>query len=829
MTTPDPAARRDARSASRESTPGLLRDIRVLQELRFALRSLRTASGVMAVVTLSVGLAVTTAVFSLAWQAVLRPLPFPDPQRLAWLRGTEELTVTAQQLHVLEPELASTARLTALARRAFVLEGANEPAEVNGLAVSANHFAIFGVPPYLGRSLTDEDTRPGAERVVYLGYELWRSRFGADSGVIGRSVALFTSAAIPMVAGAFSGDRHVVVGVLPRGYRPFGEEIDVLTPLVLDASDDAYRNLAELQLVGRLTPGAHIGDANRALQRAVSEHPELASLEESVAGRAVVPLTDALVGALRPSMLAALGAAALILLISCANVAALLVLRIRRRSREFAVRRALGASQRHMIRQLMVESAALVIVSAALGTFLAWTLQRTIPSVLPSGVLGGEVSMLGVPLLVTLGVLVVVALACGAIPLLGLGRDAEGAALNRRGVGEGVLARRVTNGLVVAEIALAVVVTNAAFVIGISLARQNAAQLGFETHDVMTVRVAPADPRYRDTDARRAVVEGILEQVRAMPGVEQAGAIHFLPIADGGPMIGFRAAPSDGSDPLIASYRVVTPQYLETMRIPVLAGRTLTRDDDAGSAPVGWVNASMARRLWPGESALGKTLYRANGSLFFTVAGVVGDVRQQALSIAPLPEIYLPLSQTQWASAMTIVVRGSTPSAILTRRMREIVRSVDATLPITRVASMEALVRDSVARDRMLAIVFGAFAALALALSALGVFTVAAAAVTGRRREIGVRIAIGASLRGIARAELWRSGRLALLGVAGGVVGSIAVARLVAALLHDVSPLEPAALLRVAAVILSVVALAAAVPTWRSVQIDPTEALRRDE
>ncbi len=408
-------------------------------------------------------------------------------------------------------------------------------------------------------------------------------------------------------------------------------------------------------------------------------------------------------------------------------------------------------------------------------------------------------------------------------------RALDGICGSQRGVGSSPRRHFVNNGLVVTEIALALVLAYGAGLLLKSFSNLTSVDMGFDTANVTTVRVAPSEQQYRDTAVRRNLFARLLERIRALPGVEAAGAIHFLPIGDGGPGVGFLM---DGADPQsnqTSSYRVVTPGYLETMKIPLLQGRQVDANDGPGSALVGWVNRSLAERMWPGEDAVGRTVYRTSGRVFFTVAGVVGDVRQSALGVPPHPEIYLPLAQSQWASAMTIVVRTAGGVPGLESQLRRIVRTVDPYLPTTRLASMEAFMSDSVAGQRFYSVLFSLFAGLALVLGGVGVHGVVSYVMRQRTDEIGIRLALGATQRDILRQEIVRGAVMTGTGIVFGVLTAFALTRFLTSLLYEVSLFDPIVFGAVASILATVALLGVALPARRAARTDPIIAIRGAE
>lgn len=801
----------------------------VLRDLRFAVRQFSRAPlfTATALLTLALGVGATSVIYAIVYSVVLRPLPYPEAERLAWVWASGESPLTLKQFEDLRAAANPLAELTAFAGRQYAVVGEDGADEVSGLAVSANHFRVFGSGPLRGRGFQPQDVGTGAERVAVIGYDLWQTRFGGDSSIVGRHVDLYLSAAIPMIPGAFSGESYLVIGVAPPAYRPFGFAADVYTPLIPNAAGSGFADIGELMLVARLRAGVGFGQLRSELAAVVQRLPGFEDVREHVAEEEVVPLQEALSSHVRPAMLATLGAVGLVLLVACVNVANLLVVRTRDRRGEMALRSALGASRAGLIRQLLTESLVLSAVATGIGVGGAvWALPLAV-RMLPSGLLApGSIGLGGGPLAVSIGLLVVSVVVCGGLPAIDFGRrDGPGLGASRSVVGR----RRhsLNHGLLVAEIGIAIALVYAAVLLSTSLARLTSVDPGFSADRVTTIRVAPSESRYRDAELRRGVYDRLLSTIRTWPEVRAAGAIHFLPIADGGPSIYFRADP--GADDREASgYRVITPGYLEAMEIRLVKGRALGDGDVAGSPPVGLVNEALASRLWPGQDPLGKMLYRTNGHTFFTVVGVVADVRQAALGVLPQSEIYLPLAQSEWASAMTVVVRTTRPTPGLAASLRNLVTNVDPHLPVTRVATMTALLRDSVSEPRFYSLLFGLFGGLAFVLAVVGVYGVVSYVVGSRTDEIGLRMALGATGRDIAARELRRSGLVLLGGIALGVVVTVAAARSVAALLYGVEPVSLPVLGATVLAIGVVAAFATGIPIRRAARVDPMIALRFD-
>ena len=800
-----------------------------VEDLSYAVRSFRRSPGFLfaAVATLALGFGANAVIFAVVDAAVLRPLPFPNAERLVWVWPRGEIPLTYRQFRDLQAEVKPVADLSAVAFRSYAIAGGDAPGEVSGASVSTNHFDVFGVQPILGRNLLPEDGVLGTDPVAAISYELWQSHFGGDSAVVGQRVNLFTSASIPMVPGAFTGAPHTVIAVLPPRYRPFGYQAHVYTPLVPNSVDP---NLRSLTVVARLAPGATAERVQDELIRLGGTLPSLRPMEESIKQDGVVGLREALIGHLRPVMFLTLGAVGMVLLIACANVANLVLARTQSRRQELGVRYALGASRGRIARQLLTESLVLSGMAATVGVLAARVSLPTVVSLLPPHLVAADSVALNLPVLVfTLAALVVTAVLSGIGPSIRHTNALDGISGSQRAVGSSPHRHLVNNGLVVTEIALALVLAYGAGLLLKSFSNLTGVDVGFETENVMTLRVAPSEQQYRDTAVRRNLFGRVLEQFRAVPGVEAAGAIHFLPIGDGGPSVGFLMDPSDPQSSQTGSYRIVTPGYLETMKIPLLQGREVDVTDDEGSTLVGWVNRRFAESLWPGEDAVGRAVYRTSGRVFFTVAGVVGDVRQSALGLPPHPEIYLPLAQSQWASAMTIVVRtaGSVPG--LESQLRRIVRTVDPNLPITRLASMEAIVSDSLADQRFYGVLFSLFAGLALVLGGIGIYGVVSYVMGQRTNEIGIRLALGATQRGILRREIGRGAVVIGTGIVLGVVTALALTRFLTSLLYEVSVFDPIVFGTAASILATVALLGVALPARRAARIDPIIAIRGAE
>jgi putative ABC transport system permease protein len=820
------ASKRDD-EAARTGARALLRHF--VEDVRFGFRSFRKSPAfpIAAVATLALGLAANTVIFAVVNAAILRPLPFPEPDKLVWVWPGGEVSLTQGQFEELKDRSAAL-DLSAFAYRNYAIQGGESPREVSGVSVSTNHFDVFELRPVLGRGLEREDGFPGAEPTAVISHRLWQGQFGADSAVIGRRVDVFMAASIPMVPGAFTGAPHTIVGVLPPRYRPFGFQADVYTPLVVDPSHPSFSNMRELTVVGRLTLGQTPQSAQSELVTLSSEVPALQSVQEEIARDRVMGLREAVFGNIRPAMLLTLGAVAMILLIACVNVANLILVRTQAREREFAIRRALGAGRGRLTRQLVTESVLLSAISAAVGVGLAYLLLPSLMSVLPAGIAPLD----GVPLSWP-----VVAYSGGALALTTLLATAGPFAVrstrpggtrrgSRGGVGFTRRHRVVNSILVVSQLAMALVLVHGASMLMRSFGQLSSLDVGFDSANVVAMRVAPSSNRYSDPDIRRGLYAQILERTRAIPGVVQAGAVHFLPIADGRPTVGFLLDPADSESRRASGYRVVTTDYVETLRIPVLRGRSVSDEDVRGAPPVGMVNRTLAERLWPQEDPIGRTVYRTNGSVMFTVVGVVGDVRQGVSGLPIEPEMYVPMAQSEWASVMNVVVRTSGSVPRLDAQLRRIVADVDPGVPVTRIQSMEAVVADSMSSPRFYGMLFSAFALMALVLGGIGVYSVVSSVVAERTDEIGVRLALGATSRSILIRELRLGAKTLLPGIVLGVLGTLFTSRLLGSLVFEISPSDPVVIAATSLVLGAVAATGIVVPACRASRTDPMNTIR---
>jgi predicted permease len=766
-------------------------------------------------------------VFSVVNTLVLRPLPFAEPDQLVWIANRDVSGLsgqTTQVNHMLDLR-QRTQSLSAIAGYfAFygvgdnLLGGTGEPERLSGVPVSDNFFDVLGVRPELGRVFTAEESAWNGPKAVLLANGLWRRRFNADPGIVGRSVTL--------------NDRpHTVVGVLPASFdfgsvfAP-GSHFDLYFPFPLSQETNRWGNT--MAMIGRLKPGVPADQARAEIRtlagQITAEHPERNSFQGSVK-----PLSEQVGGRMRMAVWVLAGAVAMVMLIVCANLSSLLLARTASRQREIAIRTALGAGRRRLLAQMLTEGIVLSCTGAILGFVLAILGTRAL----------ARLDAVSVPLLrdvradatalgFTLGIALLTGIVFGLAPAL----QARGLALTRalndsaRGSTGGRRRTWVRNALVVSEIAFACVLLVGAGLLIRSLIRVLDVNMGFEPGRAAAIRVDP-DSRYRTTEQRHAYFDEVFRRVREMPGVESAGITDALPLGRNRSW-GSRAKGvtyERGRGPS-AFVRVVSDGYLKAMGIPLRAGRDFSSADTPVTEPVMMVNETMARTVWPGEDAIGKYVLGPCAKER-RVIGIAGDVRHLALEQAAGNEMYIPMRQCNDQSGADLVVRSSLPPDRLVSSLRS------ALQPIANVAGndfrpLQQLVDKSVSPRRFLVLLLGGFAVFALILASLGIYGLISYSVSQRTQEIGIRMALGASAREVQMRIIMQTLWLAAIGMAVGTAASWSMAQSAGSLLFDITPRDPGTFLTML-IVLAVVALAAGyLPARRASRIDPMVALRAE-
>jgi putative ABC transport system permease protein len=819
-----------------------------MNDFRYSMRTLARMRGVaaVAVATLTLGIAATTTMFSAAYAALLRPLPFDDPDRLVLLFTTrttpgEGLVLSRWSRSLIDTLVASVTSYDSLASftpTLLSLSGGNgDPEQIDGEIVSPDYFRTLRVAPALGRTFTHaEDSGPGDARVAVLSDRLWRRRYGAASSLVGAAVRVND---VPLT----------VVGIMPAGFAGLSDKSEIWIPRTMAPQLTYAEYLTTPQrfiaVVARLKDGVTVERANAELAAASAAFPVPDDQRDSRWGAIAQPIGEARVDPmLRRSVLLLLAAAACVLLITCANVAGLLLASGRMRRRELAIRMAIGSGRARIVRQLLTESLVLAAAAGACGTVLAlWgvdVLARYAPTVLWTGRITispfSEPSLDARALLVAIGVTLATSVLCGLAPAFETSRTPVTLALKEDERSGGVR-RRIFRALVVTETALAVLLLAAAGLLLESFARMQGLRRGFESQSVLTFWVRPPTSRYPVTEGP-AIVERLLTRIEQVPGVASAAVNRCTPFSGCSRTVVFFAdRPNDPRSAPVVGRHYASADYFRTLGIPVVAGRVLTSRDRPGRPPVTVINESAARRFWPGESPLGKRVWFGSTTGPFAdpahgveIVGVVGDVKYEAVdwpNSTGRPEFYTSFLQFSYPDTMVIVkTRGSTLS--LVPALRRAVASVDPALPIYDVLTLDDRIAGALARPRFNAALVAGFAGAALLVAALGVYGMLSYSVSSRLREIGVRLALGAAPPRIVRWVLAEALRLAGIGAALGLVAALAAGRLMRSLVVDVSPSDPRLFAAVAIVMLAVACLSAFLPARRAGAVDPIVVLRRE-
>lgn len=830
-------ARRDAllRLGGVEPTKEDVRDRRgvpavekVAKDVRFALRVLRKnpAYAAVVIVTLGLGIGVNTAIFSIVDGVLLRPLPYADADRLVqvWhtppqdsFPGQTRFSISPANYLDWRDQNHAFEHISAYGPATLTYTGGDRPEAVPAAAVAPDLFAALGVRPLLGRTFTDDEDAPGKDKVVVLGEKFWRAHFAADARVVGRTVRL-------------GGDSYVVAGVMPAGFR-FPQWADMWIPLAWSAKDRAVRGIHDYAAIARLRPGVSVAQAQAEMDaisgRLAQAYPE----DDKGWGALVVPLRDEVVGDVAPALLVLLVAVSFVLLIACANVANLVLARTLARRKEIALRLALGASRGRVIQQILSENVVLALVGGSVGLLVAWlgldSIVGLIGDELPRA---AEVGIDGRILAFTLAISILTGLAAGIVPALRLTRsdlaDALKQGLGKSGSDTG--GNRTRSGLVIAEVALSLVLLVGAGLMIRTLGILRAVNPGFDPHGVLSMTLALPMSKYPSPPEQAAFYQRMLERVRALPGVDAAGVVTSLPMMGGSTQpiaIDGQPVVAQSEQPEVA-VRVIAPGYLATMRIPVVRGRDVRDSDGAGQPNVILVSESMARRFWPGEDPIGKRLVQSfYPDVAREVVGVVADVKLSSLAAAATsPTLYVPLAQ-QPRPWMALVVRGARPDA-LAPSVTGAIREVDAEQPAVNVMTLDAFLDQTLAHQRFAMMLLALFAALALALAGIGIYSVLSYSVRRRVQEIGIRVALGARRGDVLWMVLGHGLRLTLAGLVVGALAAVALGRLLAGLLYGVAPTDPLTFGAVAALLVAIALVACYLPARRAVRVDPMVAMR---
>ncbi len=804
----------------------------MIHDLKFALRQVIKSPGFAAAagITLALGIGANLAIFNIVNSVLLRSLPYKEPAKLWMLLASHQsadldsgLISMADYLDCKEQanSFEELAAYTAVSRD---LTGGGEPERIQLGVVTQNLFPALGVAPARGRNFLPEEDRPAAERVAILSHEIWQRRFGADPGLIGRAIAI-------------SDVQYVVIGIMPAGFRVAQTTADIW--IAARSGKGTPRDYRIFNLLGRAKADVSMELAQAEMSalsaRLAQQYPET---NEGV-GIRVVPLREYLVHDVRTALLVLQGAVALVLLIACANVANLLLVRAVSREKEMAIRSALGASRGRLTKQLAVEGLVLAAIGGGLGLLVsAWgtsALKRFLPLDWPRLT---EVHADWHVLVFAASLTLLTGVVSGLIPALRMTRrNLEDSLKNRgRGSSAGRNERRLRTAFVVVELALAMMLSAGAGLLLKSFVLLQEVDPGFNPRNLLSMQVSLPRSRYADDNRRAAFFAELIDRMGKLPGVDSAAATLQAPLIGldvdkstfaikGAP------APAPGRQPA-APLHVVTPEYFHTMGIPLLGGRAFTERDDRNTPGVIIINEALARRYWPNESPIGRQLkqglaFLPGDAMEREIVGVVGNVRHFGLALAEEPQMYLPHRQSPWPE-MTLVLRAGANVAGLASAARAQVRFMDAQLPVAKVMTMDQGLRDSVAQPRFRALLFGLFAALALVLGAIGLYSVMAYSVTQRTNEIGIRMALGANAGDVMKMIIREGSSIIVLGLAVGLAGAFGLTRLLASLLFGVGVSDPLTFAGVSILLAIVAMLACYLPARRATKVDPMIALRTE-
>jgi putative ABC transport system permease protein len=808
----------------------------MMQDLRFGVRMLLKHKGftLVAVLTLALGIGANTAIFSVVYHVLLKPLPYHEPEQLVWVWGEQaarkQIPHTPADFLDYQRRNQSFAQMAAYRNMSFALgsAGHSERAErVDGRIVSANYFALLGVAPRLGRSFAPEDGQAGAARLVLLSHSYWQQRFGGEANVVGQSLTL-------------SGEPATIVGVMPPDFREPGVNLwtnprQIVPDFVTSSRDDmtSVRRNPYLSVMARLKPGVALPQAQADMDAITAglrqEYPDLYGGK----GVRLVALHEFVVGDTKPTLLLLFGAVGLVLLIVCANVANLTMARAATRTKEFALRAALGAGRGRLIRQLLTESVLLAVAGGIGGVGLAtWGLNLLValsPKAVPRL---AEIRLDWRVLMFALGASLLTGIVFGVLPALTSARVNLNETLKEGGRDAVAGASQRTRGaLVAAEVALALIVLVSAGLLVKSFWRLQQVNPGFDATRLTTMLVWPTEAKYVDVAASRAFIRELNTRLEKLPGTEGVAISNDLPIrgsdasatplAEGRPLF----KPGEG---IQVGRHTVNAAYFQAWKIPLLRGRAFTERDDENAPLAVVINESAAKALWPGEDALGKRMKLARlGTAWAEVVGIVGDVKHDGLQFDSQPHLYTSNLQVPWAT-LRITVRSSLDTAAVAAAVRGVVQSLDPLQPVSDVKTMETVMAEANVGRQLSLVLFSLFAVIALLLACIGIYGVTAYSVSRRTRELGIRMALGAQSRDVSGLVIRQGMTPVLLGLVMGLSAAFFFTRWMSSLLFRVSTNDPLTFAGIALLLLAIALLACWIPARRATKVDPMVALRSD-
>lgn len=801
----------------------------VVRDARFALRLMRRQPGfsLVALLTIALGIGATSTIFGVANGVLLKPLPYPDADRLAmvWMDNSRiSLREDWHSLANIQDYRDANRTFEAIAvfgNRRLSLTGAGEAEMLSGAASSPNLFSVLGVQPMRGRLFNDSEDLPGQDGVVVLSHRLWKRLFDGDDQAIGRSIVM-------------SGRKREVIGVMPEGFAFPAPATDFWVPLAPSEQLRASRSSLWLMAIGRMKPGVSVGQAQSDLETVNADILRRFPGQEGY-GIYVAGYHDGLVARTRPAIIALLGAVAFLLLIACVNVANLLLSRASVREREVALRTAIGAGRLRLVRQLLTESAVLAIAGGVLGVGLAWLGMRTLVAIAPPELPRlADITLDARVVGFTFGIAFLTGIVFGLAPALQISRTGLSQTLKEggRGASSGV-GRAVRRALVVVQVALALVLLTGAGLMVQSFMRLQRVDIGFDPARVLTMAVTLSGDAYREPASLTNFFTRAIERVRALPGVDGASLISdlFLSSTPNSTNFSIEGRPAfTPAESVEVPVDSIAPGYFATMGIPVKSGREFTASDTADGTAVVVINETMARQFWQGESPLGRRITYGgpgDGARWMTIVGVVGDTRRVGYEAPIRPETYIPMSQFP-ARRMLMVVRSGSDPVALASSIRGAVASIDPSQPVYQIATVEQLLGNLTAERRLNTLLFALFAGVAALLAAAGIYGVIAYSVEQRTRELGVRLALGARRSEVFGLVLKEGMVLAVAGVVAGLAAAFGTTQVMRSLLYDTSATDPVTYAAMASAALVVAVIACLVPALRATQVDPLTALRAD-
>jgi putative ABC transport system permease protein len=807
----------------------------LFQDLRYGIRMLARNPGftVVAVLTLALGIGANTAIFSVVNAVLLRPLPYPQPDHLVKVWGnfagiglpSNRNWISAPEFKDLEGQNKSFSHIAAINDASFNVDIGGLPQRVEGYLVSPSLFPMLGAKAALGRTFLPEEAEVGRDKAVLLSYGLWKRGFGGDAGVVGRRLRM-------------NGLSYAVVGVMPAAFQ-YPDGAEMWAPLAFAPGDLGPDNRGNhgMEVLARIKAELSLPQARadmEAVTKAVEEQNKDYPYARVQFAFTLTPLLEEMVSDIQTALWILTGAVALVLLIACANVANLLLVRASAREREMAVRMALGASRRRLIGQLLTESVLLSLLGGAAGLLVArWSLHGLVnlssaiyPRVAAASM---DNTVLAFTMLISLGTGIIFGLA----PALHSAGDVKHDSLKEGGRTSttALVSQRLRHALIVVELALSLVLLNGAGLLLKSFLRLQEVDGGFRPDHVLTMRISPPETKYARPEQLRAFYRDVVDRVSRLPGVQAAGGVNVLPLSgssnSGTTTIDTHAVPPDAASPE-ADWRAVTPGYFQAMGIALISGRFIDERDTDQSPRVAVVDETLAKTYWPNEDAVGKRLHRGGNRStvpWMTVVGVVRHVRYRTLEAQSRAQVYWPEAQDPWPS-LSLAIRTSSEPYRLAATVQKAIQAVDPEQPVYRVRTMEELVEGSLARRRLSMLLLSVFAGAAVMLAAVGIYGIMAYWVNQRSHEMGVRMALGAGRLDVLRLVLRQSLMLAGVGVAVGLVGSLALTRFIASLLFNVRANDPMTFLTVALSLAAVALLASFIPARRATKVDPMVSLR---